>query len=152
MVDTIEHIYIHRYNHFLSVAYHIVENRELAKDVLQDAFLGILNSNVNFESVPHAERYLNSCIKNAAFKRLSRERRQRAMICDFLESDRPNLNWIHRLINKLACCTCRTIIKERYLGGQTHREIATRHEVSHNYVINKEKEALKILKKYMVEN
>lgn len=152
-VKKIEYIYIHNYRFYLAVAFRICENRELAKDIVQDAFLSVLAAGNDLQSIINLEAYIVTCVKNVAYKRLSKDRRERAMIRDFLQVDKeddPIPEWLHKFVNRLSG-TSRTVIKERYFNDRSQTELATQFHVSRLYLRIKEKEALKILKKYMVE-
>lgn len=147
--DKIEYIYARNYNYFFVVAFNVCEDRELAKDIVQDGFIGILGSAEVFADTAHARRYLTGCIKNAAFARLTKERRIKAMRHDFIVSDKREETLCHKLrglVAKLKCPTTRTIIQDLYFNGKTRTELATLYEIDRHTISAKEQKGLKQLK------
>lgn len=130
------------------MAYNICQERELARDVVQDGFMGILGSDLVFTDVSHAQRYLTGCVKNAAFMRLNYESRIRAMRHDFVHCNNdhnPIADKIRHFVNRLKCPMVRAIIHELYFSGKTRTEVAQQYEIDRHTVAAKEKKGLEQL-------
>lgn len=146
--DKIEYIYLHYYNYFFVVACNICKDRELAKDIVQDGFIKILGSTETFMDISHARRYLTGCVKNAAFARLNKEKRIKAMRHDFIESvsvNEPLIARMRGLVAKLNCPMIRTIIHELYFNEKSQIEVSQQYDIDRHTVATKEKKGLKQL-------
>lgn len=151
--NKIEFVYMHYYNYFFFIALNICHEHEMAKDIVQDAFISILYSKEVFANDIHAKRYLVGCVKYAAFGRLKKEKRINAMRRDFLYGDKVDesrLYKIYRSVLKIKCSTIRTIIFERYFNGKSKIKVAREYGVNRRYITVREIEGLKLIEKQFI--
>lgn len=117
----------------------------MSEDIVQEGFMKILGSKEEFLDWHHARRYLCGCIRNAAFERLNKETRLKAIVRDFIDPA-PSIA-VEITINffKLKAAISRTIIKEIYYNNRSRREIAKEYSISREAVSRYERKALKEL-------
>lgn len=151
--EVIEFLYRRHYNYLFTVAYRLCDRWDMAEDIVQDGFIKILTCKIDFMDWHHARRYITGCIRNAAFERLGREARIRAMIIDAL----MNEEHIHKSIcvslaasiSKLKSEMSRVILKEIYWHNRTRKEVATIYQIDKKTVSKKEQDALVELRKML---
>jgi len=150
--EIVESLYKSHYNYFFVIAYRICESVDMAQDIIHDGFIGALRTEEVFTDSIHARKYLTGCIKNAAFKRIAKDKRIKAMRVDFLQADRgPDLRgWLIASIQKIRHPLAKVIVRERYVNGKTQKEILSIYGISKGYAINLENKAIKQLKLIMV--
>lgn len=136
--QAIEYCYRHHYGYLYACAFNICERWDMSEDLVQDGFIRALTSPAKFSSYVNARKYIYICIRHAAFERLGKEARQRAMIRDFVHSDparRISLE-VQVAINfsKIKCTMSRVILREIYFYNKTKKEIRREYSISKNVV------------------
>lgn len=132
------------------VAYNICKKWDVAEDVVQDGFIKILGSKEVFEDWRHGRKYLCGCIRNAAFERLGKESRLKAIRRDFIEPHTTVSDQIAVNLYKLKSAISRTILDEIYFHNRTRREVSEEYKMARETVARYEEKGLKELKMLMV--
>jgi DNA-directed RNA polymerase specialized sigma24 family protein len=143
--ELIELLYRRHYKYLFMVAYNICRKWDMSEDIVQDGFIRILTSKEEFLSWQGARQYLCACIRNAAFDRLGREKRIKAVVRDFVEPGCSPLETVTINLFKLKSAMSRVILDEIYFHGRTRREVAKEYRMSREVVRGKEVAALKEL-------
>lgn len=153
--ESIEYCYRHYYGYLYACAFNICERWDMSEDLVQDGFIRALTSPAKFSSYVNARKYIYACIRNAAFERLGKEARQRAMIRDFVHSDparRISLE-VQVAINfsKIKCTMSRTILREIYFYSKTKKEVRENYHISKRTVTRLHDKGLSQLSKLVLQ-
>jgi len=83
--DSFKKIFLPHHQNFYRVAYRLLESREDAEDVVQDAFVKLWNARDTLGYIRNAEAYGVAIVKNICFDKL-RSAEHKAIKCDFQET------------------------------------------------------------------
>lgn len=148
--EALGHLYDQYADKLFEAASWITDNRELAKDALQEMFIDLWNYRNSLGKVIHTQSYLIKVLHNILFKKLKaqlpvtasleiadrfadQQNAEEKWISD--DTERENLLKLSRACQQLTARQ-QTIIKMRFYEGLSYKQIATRLSMNYQSVSN----------------
>ncbi|MEI6949718.1 RNA polymerase sigma-70 factor [Paraflavisolibacter sp. H34] len=145
------------YSRLCYFAFKMIEDREAAQDLVQDAFVGFWHRRDDFDSEPAVKTFLYVTVRNACLNRIRHEKVKKKFIDANKTSEAEEekglnnlvqaevVGEIHRAIEELPQ-GCRQVLKLAYFEGLKNDEIAGELGVSVNTVKTQKARALQLLR------
>lgn len=148
----IEILYKKYYKFLFAVAFNLCNSYHVAEDILQDAFINMLTCKIIFTDIEKAKQYMCAIIRYSAYRRFGKEKRDRAMIKDFLYCSKNTVkssleSQVLANVSKIKSTMTRVIIKEIYFHCKTYKQIEQQYQVSHTHISKLHKIGLSELSK-----
>ncbi|WP_157970267.1 RNA polymerase sigma-70 factor [Albibacterium indicum] len=156
--NTSEKIFREYYARLSYFAFKFVNDKDVAEDLVQDAFLAYWNSKKQIPYHPKAIKdFLYSSVKNAALNVLKRQKVKERYFSLRTEDDIENrsvldnmieaevINDVHRAIAQLPQ-SCRNVFMLAYFDGLSNPKIAEKLKISVNTVRSHKQNGLRILR------
>lgn len=157
--NIIEHFFQEHYSSLCSFAYKIIDSQEVARDIVQDAFVYVMEHPKLLEKEPNTlKSYLYSAVKNATLNHL---RHKKVIVKSFEKNPFVELEEevitkkmmeaevAHKLYNALLLLPkgCQEICRLSYLEGHSNKQISEMLNISINTVKTQKMRALSLLRK-----
>ena len=153
-----EELFKRYYPRLCHFAFQLLEEKDMAEDIVQDAFLAFWKSQSKISDNPIAiKNYLYSSVRNACYNqhRQAKVQERYFQIHDEVEMEEPKvlqamiraeiMNEIHKAIQTLPT-NCQHIFRLGYLDGLSNPKIAETLGISINTVKTQKQRALKVLR------
>jgi RNA polymerase sigma-70 factor (ECF subfamily) len=148
--DALGYLYEKHVDKLFLAAMRLTDNRELAKDALQEVFIQLWNYRKNLAEVNHSQGYMVKVLRNTLLKKIKKEQPTarlvlaESMACpednkeDLLirmDSDQENRK---RLTDAMSCLSSRQvlILKLHFYEGLSYEQIAKRLSMNYQSVNN----------------
>jgi len=148
--DALGYLYEKHVDKLFLAAMRLTDNRELAKDALQEVFIQLWNYRKNLAEVNHSQGYMVKVLRNTLLKKIKKEQPTarlvlaESMVCpennkeDLLirmDSDQENRK---RLTDAMSCLSSRQvlILKLHFYEGLSYEQIAEKLSMNYQSVNN----------------